>query len=174
MTEDDVLFGFRLRLFTLAEELGNISQACRAMASLDPPTTTGSQSCSATASTACGSGSAANPACPTGSASTSSTASSPSPWETRASGPGASPRSSPGPKWGRHQTLRERRLVRAQALQPQHPLQTPGADCPHANPHERAPEVAPKERHIDASEPDEKVQMDLLLRGSFSSPSAPI
>ena len=31
MTEDDVLFGFRLRLFTLAEELGNVSAACRAM-----------------------------------------------------------------------------------------------------------------------------------------------
>ena len=31
MTEDDVLFGFRLRLFTLAEELGNASEACRQM-----------------------------------------------------------------------------------------------------------------------------------------------
>ena len=31
MTEDDVLFGQRLRLFTLAEELGNGSQACRLM-----------------------------------------------------------------------------------------------------------------------------------------------
>jgi transposase InsO family protein len=31
MTEHDVLFGFRLRLFTLAEELGNVSAACRAM-----------------------------------------------------------------------------------------------------------------------------------------------
>jgi transposase InsO family protein len=31
MSEDDVLFGFRLRLFTLAEELGNVSAACRAM-----------------------------------------------------------------------------------------------------------------------------------------------
>jgi transposase InsO family protein len=31
MTEDDVLFGFRLRCFTLAEELGNVSEACRAM-----------------------------------------------------------------------------------------------------------------------------------------------
>lgn len=31
MTEDDVLFGFRLRLFTLADELGNISEACRQM-----------------------------------------------------------------------------------------------------------------------------------------------
>jgi hypothetical protein len=31
VTEDDVLFGFRLRCFTLAEELGNVSAACRAM-----------------------------------------------------------------------------------------------------------------------------------------------
>jgi transposase InsO family protein len=31
MSEDDVLFGFRLRLFTLADELGNVSAACRAM-----------------------------------------------------------------------------------------------------------------------------------------------
>ena len=31
MTHDDVLFGQRLRLFTLAEELGNVSEACRLM-----------------------------------------------------------------------------------------------------------------------------------------------
>jgi transposase InsO family protein len=31
MTEHDALVGFRLRLFTLAEELGNVSAACRAM-----------------------------------------------------------------------------------------------------------------------------------------------
>jgi transposase InsO family protein len=31
MTEDDVLFGQRLRLLTLAEELGNVSEACRLM-----------------------------------------------------------------------------------------------------------------------------------------------
>lgn len=31
MTEDDVLFGSRLRLFTLAEELRNVSEACRAI-----------------------------------------------------------------------------------------------------------------------------------------------
>lgn len=31
MTEHDVLTGFRLRLFTLADELGNVSAACRAM-----------------------------------------------------------------------------------------------------------------------------------------------
>jgi transposase InsO family protein len=31
VTEDDVLFGFRLRCLTLAEELGNVTAACRAM-----------------------------------------------------------------------------------------------------------------------------------------------
>ena len=31
MSHDDVLFGFRLRLFTLAQELGSVSQACRQM-----------------------------------------------------------------------------------------------------------------------------------------------
>ncbi len=31
MSHDDVLFGYRLRLFTLAEELGNVSAACRRM-----------------------------------------------------------------------------------------------------------------------------------------------
>ena len=31
MTNDDVLFRFRLRLFALAEELGNVRSACRAM-----------------------------------------------------------------------------------------------------------------------------------------------
>jgi transposase InsO family protein len=31
VSHDDVLFGYRLRLFTLAEELGNVSAACRAM-----------------------------------------------------------------------------------------------------------------------------------------------
>jgi transposase InsO family protein len=31
MTEHDALVGFRLRLFTLAQELGNVSEACRTM-----------------------------------------------------------------------------------------------------------------------------------------------
>jgi len=29
MTDDHALFGYRLRQFTLAEELGNVSVACR-------------------------------------------------------------------------------------------------------------------------------------------------
>ena len=31
MSHDDVLFRYRLRLFTLAEELGSVSEACRRM-----------------------------------------------------------------------------------------------------------------------------------------------
>jgi transposase InsO family protein len=31
MTHDDVLFGYRLRLFTLADELGDVAEACRQM-----------------------------------------------------------------------------------------------------------------------------------------------
>ena len=31
MTEHDVLVGYRVRLFTLADDLGNVSQACRLM-----------------------------------------------------------------------------------------------------------------------------------------------
>jgi hypothetical protein len=31
VTEHDVLVGYRLRLFTLADELGSVSQACRMM-----------------------------------------------------------------------------------------------------------------------------------------------
>jgi hypothetical protein len=39
MSEDDVLFGFRLRLFTLAEELGNVSAPVGRWASTARPTT---------------------------------------------------------------------------------------------------------------------------------------
>jgi transcriptional regulator of acetoin/glycerol metabolism len=31
VSHDDVLFGYRVRLFTLADELGNVSEACRRM-----------------------------------------------------------------------------------------------------------------------------------------------
>jgi Bacterial regulatory protein, Fis family len=31
VTEHDVLVGYRLQLFTLADELGNVTQACRLM-----------------------------------------------------------------------------------------------------------------------------------------------
>lgn len=53
MTEDDVLFGFRLALFTLAQEVGSVSEACREMGVARSTTVPGSQSLSATASTVC-------------------------------------------------------------------------------------------------------------------------
>ena len=41
MTEHDVLVGFRLRLFTLADELGNVAAECRAMGVDAPAMTAG-------------------------------------------------------------------------------------------------------------------------------------
>ena len=38
----------------------------------------------------------------------------------------------------------------------------------HADPYERRPEIPPAERHIDASEPAEKVQMDCFFVGRLS------
>jgi hypothetical protein len=41
----------------------------------------------------------------------------------------------------------------------------------HADPYERKPETVPKERHIDASLPGEKVQMDCFYVGRLSNGS---
>ena len=48
MVNDDVLYGFRLRLFSLAAERGNVREACRIFGVYRPPTTAGgSRSCAA-------------------------------------------------------------------------------------------------------------------------------
>ncbi len=101
MTDDDVLFGFRLRLFTLAEELGNVSAGLpgdgRPPLDLLPA---GSGRSTAGGSRRCGSGSAGGRGCRTRSAPTSSSGSSPSRSATRASGRGGSRPSCGGEKWG--------------------------------------------------------------------------
>ena len=97
MTDDDALFRFRLRLFGLAEELGNVRAACRAWASIPRPSTAGGRRSSASAPRSCGPASAVCRACPTPSRSGSSSASSPSPSATPASAPGASRPSWRGP-----------------------------------------------------------------------------
>jgi hypothetical protein len=58
VSHDDVLFGYRLRLFTLAQEIG-VRPACWAMAFTTRPTTAGSERSTAGASRPCGSASAA-------------------------------------------------------------------------------------------------------------------
>jgi hypothetical protein len=78
MTEHDVLAGYRLCLFTLADELGHVSQACRPMGSIARPTVGGSARLTGGGSRRCGSESAAGRGCPTRSARIWSSGSSPS------------------------------------------------------------------------------------------------
>ena len=101
MTDDDVLFRFRLRLLALAEELGNTRAACRAMgACTRPPSTAGAASCCATGARACGRGGAAARAWPTRPRSGSSSASWPSPSAIPVSGPRRIAAELARPVWG--------------------------------------------------------------------------
>ncbi len=45
--KDDVLYRFRFRLFSLAEQLGNVRAACRIFEIHPPPTTAGGARCGA-------------------------------------------------------------------------------------------------------------------------------
>jgi hypothetical protein len=119
VSHDDVLFGYRLRLFTLAQEIG-VRPACWAMAFTTRPTTAGSERSTAGASRPCGSASAAPPDAQ------------PNRTPPRAAGDGLRPRlsglwaaadlgrASP-PQVGWDPDLRARRLAGASPLQPQHP-----------------------------------------------------
>src|SRR6266545_4837533 len=90
MSHDDVLFGFRLRLFSLASEIG-VRPACRRWACTTRPITAGSAGSSAGTWKHCESGSGARRGCRTSWDRISSSASSPSPSPTLASVPRVSP-----------------------------------------------------------------------------------
>ena len=164
MTEDDVLFGFRLRLFTLAEEIGTSEQACRAMGVHHSTYYRWKRRSSAGASRRCGSASAAGRGCPTRSARTSSSGSSPSPSATRASARGGSPPSCAREKWGGIRISEHGvwRVLRRYGLNTR--SKRLALIARHADPYERSRPSPPPERHIDASEPGEKVQMDCFYR----------
>lgn len=168
MTEDDVLFGFRLRLFTLAEELGNISEACRQMGvdrstyyrwkpkleryGLDGlrirerrrprmPNQIGPHLEHRVLAFALGN-------------------------------PGFGPRRISAelrrPKWGgieisEHGIWRVLRRFNLNTRSKRLAL-----IARHADPYERKPEIRPEELHIDASVPGEKVQMDCFYVGRLS------
>src|SRR5712692_6946223 len=127
MSEDDVLFGFRLRVFTLAEELGNVAAACRAMG-IERSTYYR--------------------------------------WKHKVD------------RWGLEALrVRERRRPRMPNQIGPHLEQRVGLNtrskrlaliARHADPYERRPELPPPERHIDASEPGEKVQLDCFYVGRLS------
>ena len=168
MTHDDVLFGFRLRLFTLAEELDNVSEACRQMGvarstyyawkpklcryGLDGlrvrerrrprmPNQIGPHLEHRIIAFALGH-------------------------------PGFGPRRISAelarPKWGgirvsEHGVWRVLRRFNLNTRSKRLALV-----ARHADPYERRPERAPKELHIEASEPGEKVQMDCFYVGRLS------
>ena len=168
MSHDDVLSGFRLRLFTLAEELGNASEACRQMGvarstyyawkrrleryGLDGlrvrerrrprmPNQIGPHLEFRVLAFALGH-------------------------------PGFGPRRISAelarPKWGgirisEHGVWRVLRRFNLNTRSKRLAL-----IARHADPYERKPEVEPKALHIDASEPGEKVQMDCFYVGRLS------
>lgn len=168
MTHDDVLFGYRLRLFTLAEELGNASEACRQMGvarstyyvwkrkleryGLDGlrvrerrrprmPNQIGPHLEHRVLAFALGH-------------------------------PGFGPRRISAelarPKWGgirvsEHGVWRVLRRFNLNTRSKRHAL-----IARHADPYERKPVKEPKALHIDASEPGEKVQMDCFYVGRLS------
>jgi len=168
MTHDDVLFGYRLRLFTLAEELGSVSEACRQMGvarstyyvwkrkleryGLDGlrvrerrrprmPNQLGPHLESRILAFAIGH-------------------------------PGFGPRRIAAelrrPKWGgielsEHGVWRVLKRFNLNTRSKRHAL-----IARHADPYERRPEREPKALHIDASEPGEKVQMDCFYVGRLA------
>src|SRR5437867_628640 len=132
------------------------------------PTTRGSPSSSATASTACGSGSAAARGCQTRSAPTSSTGSSPSRSAIRGFGPRRISAELARAKWGGTKVSENGvwRVLRRFKLNTR--SKRLALIARHADPYERKPDREPKELHIDASEPGEKVQMDCFYVGRLS------
>src|SRR3954469_15601732 len=164
MTEHDVLVGFRLRLFTLADELGNVSAACRAMGVDRSTYYRWKRKVDRWGLEALAVRERRRPRMP------------------NQIGPhleqkiiafalglpGLGPRRISAElareKWGsirisEHGVWRVLRRVglntRAKRL---------ALIAGHRDPYERQPDPPPPERHIDASEPGEKVQLDLLLR----------
>jgi transposase InsO family protein len=69
---------------------------------------------------------------------------------------------------GRPARLRARRLAGARARRAQHARQAPGADRPPPRPLRAQARPPPPARHIDATEPGEKVQLDCFYVGRLS------
>jgi len=168
VTHDDVLFGYRLRLFTLAEELGSVSEACRQMGvarstyyvwkprleryGLDGlrvrerrrprmPNQIGPHLEHRIVAFSLGH-------------------------------PGFGPRRISAelrrPKWGGIEVSEHGvwRVLKRFNLNTR--CKRLALIARHADPYERRPEREPKELHIDASEPGEKVQMDCFYVGRLS------
>jgi len=168
VTEDDVLFGFRVRCLTLAEELGDVSAACRAMGIERSTFYRWKRKVDRWGLEALRVRERRRPRMPNQIGPH---------LEQRIlafalARPGLGPRRISAElgreKWGgirisEHgvwRVLRRFNLnTRSKRL---------GLVARHAEPYERKPELPPPERHIDASEPGERVQLDCFFVGRLS------
>ena len=168
MTQDDLLYRFRLRVFAMAYELGNVRAACRAMGIHPPPPTGGSGSWTAMARRSSGPASDGHPAWPMPPVPWWSSGWSPSPLATQASArPGSLP-SSPDPSGAASSSPRTGCggccAATASALAPSAMgwslAMLPHRACSH-------PEPAP-ERHLHVEHPGQLVQLECVCIGRLS------
>ncbi len=168
MTEDDVLFGFRLRCLTLAEELGNVAAACRTMGVERSTYYRWKRKVDRWGMEALRVRERRRPRMPNQIGPH---------LEQRIlafalARPGLGPRRISSElrreKWGgirisEHGVWRVLRRFNLNTRSKRLALV-----ARHAEPYERKPEIPPPERHIDASEPGEKVQLDCFFVGRLS------
>jgi transposase InsO family protein len=168
LTEDDVLFGFRLRCLTLAEELGNVTAACRAMGIERSTYYRWKAKVDRWGLEALRVRERRRPRMPNQIGPH---------LEQRIlafalARPGFGPRRISSelarPKWGgirisEHGVWRVLRRFNLNTRSKRLALL-----ARHAEPYERKPEVAPPQRHIEAGQPGEKVQMDCFFVGRLS------
>jgi transposase InsO family protein len=168
MTHDDVLFGQRLRLFTLAEELGNVSEACRLMGFHRSTYYRLKANVDRWGLEALGVRERRRPRMPNEIGPH---------LEQRViafalAHPGFGPRRISAelrrPKWGGIKISEHGvwRVLRRFGLNTR--SKRLALIARHRDPYERRPVIAPKELHIDASRPGEKVQMDCFYIGRLS------
>ena len=168
MTHDDVLFGYRLRLFTLAEELGSVSEACRQMGVARSTYYVWKRRLERYGLDGLRVRERRRPRMPNQIGPH---------LEHRVLAfslghPGFGPRRISAelarPKWGgirisEHGVWRVLRRFNLNTRNKRHAL-----IARHADPYERKPEIQPKALHIDASEPGQKVQLDCFYVGRLS------
>lgn len=168
MTHDDVLFGYRLRLFSLAEELGSVSAACRQMGVARSTYYVWKRKLERYGLDGLRVRERRRPRMPNQIGPH---------LEHRILAfslghPGFGPRRISAelarPKWGgirvsEHGIWRVLRRFNLNTRSKRHAL-----IARHADPYERKPTEQPKELHIEASEPGEKVQMDCFYVGRLS------
>jgi hypothetical protein len=130
VTEHDVLVGYRVRLFTLAEKLGNVSRACRLMGAHRSSYHRLKKQGDRWGLEALNVRERGPRGCPTRSGRTSSSGSWPSRWLTRRSAQADQRRAGQGEVgWGAD--LRGRRLARAGQVGAEHACQAPGLVARH-------------------------------------------